>query len=53
MKDMELSTNCPKCGSSERVREKVLMIDNLNVEHLHHRMNDLRVRVKVILASTG
>jgi hypothetical protein len=35
-----LSTDCPICASSEYVREKVLMIDRLNVEHLKCHPNE-------------
>ena len=40
MKHKMLSTACPKCASSEHVREKVLMIDKLNAEHLKYHPDE-------------
>jgi hypothetical protein len=35
-----LSTICPKCTSREYVREKMILIDKLNDEHLKHYPNE-------------
>ena len=40
MNQPTLSTECPKCKSSEHVREKMLMIDKLNAEHLKYNPNE-------------
>jgi len=40
MEHTPLSTECPKCASSEHVREKVVLIDRLNVEHLKYHPNE-------------
>ena len=34
MNDRNHSTECPKCASRDHVREKLLLIDELNAEHL-------------------
>jgi hypothetical protein len=35
-----LATECPNCASGKNVREKVLLIDKLNAEHLKHHPNE-------------
>jgi hypothetical protein len=37
---MMLQADCPHCASGKDVREKVLLIDKLNAEHLKHHPND-------------
>jgi len=34
------STECPRCASSNDVREKVLLVDKLNAQHLKHHPNE-------------
>lgn len=40
MKHATPSTECPNCVSSKDVREKVLLINELNTEHLKHHPNE-------------
>jgi hypothetical protein len=34
------ATECPNCASGKNVREKVLLIDKLNAEHLKYHPNE-------------
>jgi hypothetical protein len=40
MKSIRLSAECPTCASPEHVREKLILIDKLDSEHLMHHPNE-------------
>jgi hypothetical protein len=40
MNKLSFSIVCPRCSTSDHVREKMILIDKLNVEHLLHHPNE-------------